>query len=75
MRNLTQAEITFLYNRKGVKAIAVDNFCGTLEGSTYGDALQNLRADARSYGWNAPTVQAITDGIMVADGRKHLRIS
>ena len=61
---LTSEQITKFSARKGVKVIAVQNFLGTLGGSTQSDALANLEMDARSYRWNAATVGAIRAGIV-----------
>lgn len=66
MRNLTGQEIESLSTRKGVKAIAVQNFLGTLNDSTAREAYHNLQADARSYRWNAATIKAIEAGITLA---------
>ncbi len=68
MRPLNAEQITKLAARKGVKTVAVENFLGSVgaSGESASDALNNLRADAVSYKWNAATVRAITDGIMMA---------
>jgi len=47
----------------GIKRIAVENFLSSLSGMSVTDAFANLRSDARSYGWNAATVNAIAEGI------------
>ena len=60
---LTAARIEELANRKNVRTNAVLNFLGTLGDMTYSDALANLRLDARSYKWNAPTQKAIQQGL------------
>jgi hypothetical protein len=66
-RELTEAEIKKYASRKNVRAIAVENFLGSLgqAGSMSGE-LANMRSDAISYKWNAPTVNAITAGIKKA---------
>jgi len=63
---LTNEKIAQLASKKGVKAIAVQNFLGSLGGMTRMDALMNLSMDARSYKWNTPTVNAIRSGILEA---------
>jgi len=65
MRNmLTKTRIEELATGTGVKTNAVMNFLGTLdpEDPKY-HAVMNLKQDARSYGWNAATITAITQGI------------
>lgn len=66
-RPLTEAEIEALASRKGVRANAVRNFLGSLpvELRSY-ENRANLQADARSYRWNAVTVNAIAAGITKA---------
>jgi len=72
MRTLTDAEIAGLASRPGVRRIAVENFLGTLdEGIGYRGNAANARADARAYGWDEATLQAILDGIVMA--RESLR--
>jgi hypothetical protein len=61
---LTRERIQQLASKKGVKAIAVQNFLGSLGGSSYQDAMANLEMDARSYGWNTATQSAIRAGIL-----------
>ena len=74
MRQLTKPEIDTLASRAKVKATAVKNFLGTLDGVTEGQAYANLREDARSYQWNAPTVAAITTGIRAAAGKATIKV-
>ena len=66
MSKLTAEQIEKLSKRKGVKAIAVTNFLGSLGDMSSSDAWNNLRADAKSYKWNAATQKAISDGIILA---------
>lgn len=61
---LTSEEIKALSERRGAKAIAVQNFLGTLGDMSRGDALANLTLDAGLYKWNAATKKAIRDGIL-----------
>jgi hypothetical protein len=63
---VSPAKIASLAFRKGVKSVAVENFLGSIDGLTRSEAFANLNADARSYGWNAATVRAISDGILGA---------
>ena len=46
-----------------VDRVAVGNFLASLDGLTAHEAFTNARMDARSYGWGAPTLKAIIDGI------------
>lgn len=66
IRDLTLAEIAPLAARKDVRKIAVENFLMTCGGQTPMDAAGNLAMDAKSYKWNAATVKAIRDGLMIA---------
>jgi hypothetical protein len=56
-------ELALLTAREGVRKIAVENFCGTLEGMTYGEAMANMEMDARLYNWRPTTKNAIKVGI------------
>ena len=48
-----------------VKTIVVENFLSSLDNALpMGGHLESLKADAKSYGWNAATVRAIRDGIL-----------
>jgi hypothetical protein len=47
----------------GAKEIAVRNFVGSLVGSGLEEELANLLMDAKLYGWNQATVNAIEYGI------------
>lgn len=69
-RKLTSEEIAKLASRKGVRAVAVENFLAStpIDGPHFpygyqGNAEMNLKSDAASYKWNAPTVKAIRDGL------------
>lgn len=44
------------------KRIAVENFLMSLSGEPMADSM-NMSADARSYGWNSQTIQAIREGM------------
>lgn len=67
LRKLTIEEIRPLAERKGVKSTAVYNFLMTVDANPDTEcAYGNLDADARSYRWNAATVNAIRKGIALA---------
>ena len=66
MKTLTSQEIEELASRDTVKRIAVENFLSSLDSLTKDNAISNLKKDARLYRWNAETVRAIRDGIVVA---------
>lgn len=65
MRDLTTEEVAALLKRyPKAKEIAVKNFLFSLgNNDTAYNATMNLHMDARSYGWNAQTVNAIKAGI------------
>jgi hypothetical protein len=65
MRYLTGAEIDTLAARKGVKGHVVANYLASM-GDDPMAADINLTQDAKSYKWNAATVKAIRDGILLA---------
>ena len=65
MRYLTGAEIDTLAARKGVKGHVVANYLASM-GDDPMAADINLKQDAKSYKWNAATVKAIRDGILLA---------
>lgn len=65
MRYLTGDEIDTLANRTGVKKIAVQNYLSSM-GDDPMAADINLKQDTKSYKWNAATVKAIRDGILLA---------
>jgi hypothetical protein len=65
MRILTGVEIEKLASRKGVQRMSVENFLATMGDDAMG-ASMNVAQDARSYKWNAATVKAIRDGILLA---------
>jgi len=66
MRALTEEEIERFASRKGVKRIAVENFLMSM-GESSMNATGNLYRDAGLYGWNHFTVQAINEGIQLAE--------
>lgn len=69
MRNLSSKEIdAILAKPKYAKArrIAVANFLLTLGGQSDMGAAINLGSDTRDYGWKAPTVNAIKEGMQLA---------
>lgn len=58
MRELTGKEIDVFANRHGAKKIAVENFLMGM-GNDITIAMGNLGNDAKQYGWNQDTVNAI----------------
>ena len=60
---ITSKQIEELANHPDVRRIAVQNFLGSLQGSTKLEATLNLAQDARDYKWNAATTKAIRRGI------------
>jgi len=71
MRELTIEEIKKLAARPGVKKVAVENFLMTVHHNTaVHAALYNLAMDAKLYGWNRATVNAILAGIKLAQTEK-----
>ena len=63
---ITIEQIEKLAARSGVRRIAVENFLISLGDMSYSDAVANLNDDTASYKWNAPTRNAILDGIRKA---------
>lgn len=66
MRKLTLQEIEQFASRPGVKRIAVENFLLSM-GNNRKDNIANLFLDAGLYKWRKETIQAITDGIHLAE--------
>ncbi len=67
--SLPLADIARLATRAGADRVAVENFLCSLDAhdaSTFHEAYENARADARSYRWNEATLGAIVDGIALA---------
>lgn len=62
---ITAAQIQVLATKKNVNQIAVENFLSSLDGLLASHAGMNLSLDARSYKWNAATVNAIRKGISI----------
>ena len=62
---LSPTRIEALASGKGVDRVAVENFLCFI-GDDRHAAYENMRADARSYGWNAKTVEAICKGVSEA---------
>jgi len=62
---LTNEKIIELSSRRGVKSRAVKNFLWTVSANPNKEsALANLKLDARAYGWNDETTEAIRMGII-----------
>ena len=65
MDRIPKDKIEKLAARKNVNETAVWNFLGTAHHcGSIPNALMNLDMDARLYGWNAETKQAIKDGLL-----------
>jgi hypothetical protein len=61
---LEAKRIEELSSLPNVKSVAVTNFLSTANANpTYEDAVDNAYNDARSYGWNDDTLNAILDGL------------
>jgi hypothetical protein len=66
MNKIPRDEIEKLANRAKVNETAVWNFLGTAHFcGSIPNALMNLDMDARLYGWNKETTQAIRDGLLI----------
>jgi len=66
MRTLTNEEIAIFSKRDGVKTRAAEGFLCSM-GTNEMYAVMNLNQDARIYKWNAATIEAIKDGISLAN--------
>jgi len=67
LKPLFLEQISPLAHRQDVSMTAVMNFLMTVQyNETIDAALENLRSDAASYGWNAATIKAIRAGIHLA---------
>lgn len=70
MRNLTNEETEAILSKKKyakAKRIEVQNFLWTVGNyGTDSTVYVNLQMDTRLYKWNAPTVNAILEGISIA---------
>jgi hypothetical protein len=65
MNKIPREQIEKLANRARVNETAVWNFLGTAHHcGSIPNALMNLDMDARMYGWNKETKQAIQDGLL-----------
>ncbi len=60
---MTNETLTQPRTRRSIDRAAVDNFLSSLDGLTAVEAFGNARRDAKSYGWNAATQDAIASGI------------
>ena len=65
MRQLTIPEINKLASRKNIKKIAVENFLMSMGDNSLAASI-NMGYDADLYKWNSVTIQAIKDGITLA---------
>lgn len=67
MRPLTAEEIEQFASREDVRRIAVENFLMTVSNNNDVEtALMNVHRDGKMYRWNNATLQAITEGIVLA---------
>lgn len=67
MRELTSKEIEEFAGRPGTKKIAVEKFLMSM-GTDLTVAMGNLGVDAKQYGWNQDTINAILEGMWLAAG-------
>ncbi len=67
MRELTEKEIEEFASRPGVKKVAIENFLMSM-GTDLTIAMGNLGIDAKQYGWNQDTIDAIVEGMWLAAG-------
>jgi hypothetical protein len=73
LRPLTEAEISRLAAKSGVRKVAVENFLMSLDDLDVFSANLNLSQDARAYGWNSATQTAIRQGIDLAAKARKVR--
>lgn len=70
-RTLSENEIKSLASGKNVRAIAVENFLGSLPPhTTREEDNANLWYDTKLYSWNVATQKAIREGLNLAFGSK-----
>lgn len=62
MGTITDADLEYLMAKPRVRKNAVSGFLGSSGNDPY--AFDNLALDAKLYNWNAPTVNAIRQGLM-----------
>ncbi len=69
MRRLTHKEIESCASTKGADKTCVRNFLGMIvPEDRSGECKSDLNTDARIYGWDFETKEAIIRGINIADG-------
>ena len=69
LRELTTEEIKSLSNRYGVKQMAVEDFLMGIGGVSIEVAYESLKSERKLNGWNMRTIQAVSDGILLATTR------
>jgi hypothetical protein len=71
LRKLTSEEINKLANRVGVRKIPAENFLMSITNNINKQAaFINLVGGAKLYNWNQETIQAIADGIKLANKKE-----
>ena len=66
LRELTREEIQTLRNRYGVKQKSVEDFLMGIGGASIEVAYRNLSSERKLNRWNMRTIQAVSDGIVLA---------
>ena len=66
LRELTKEEIRSLSSRNGVKQMVVKDFLMGIGGFSIEAAYENLRRESRLNNWNLRTIQAVSNGILLA---------
>ena len=66
LRELTTEEIKSLSNRYGVKRMVAKDFLMGIGGVSIADAYKNLNSERKTQKWNMRTIQAVSDGIVLA---------
>lgn len=70
MRKLKLEEIKTFANRPNVNKETVTNFLNGMDTDLH-EAIEDFGISAKSYGWDKQTMQAILDGIWLAEGLWH----
>ena len=66
LRELTTKEIKSLGSRYGVKQMVVEDFLTGIGGVSIEAAYESLRSERKVNNWNLRTIQAVSDGIVLA---------
>ena len=69
LRELTISEIKALSNRRGVKQLSVEDFLTGIGGVSIDAAYKSLSSERKTNKWNLRTIQAVSDGIVLATTR------